>query len=123
MHLTQLTLFFVLLQTLVSIYHYASYHNEKSFALPDEYHPERWMGDPRFANDDRDLFQPFQFGPRNCIGRNLAYIEMRLILAAVLWNFDLKLADDSKNWIGDQKIYGLWEKGPLNVHLTPRFKD
>lgn len=105
------------------MYHYALYHNEKSFALPEEFHPERWLGDTRFANDDRDIFQPFQIGPRNCIGRNLAYVEMRLILARVLWNFDLKLAEDCRNWIGDQKIYFLWEKGPLNVHLTPRFEE
>lgn len=44
---------------------------------------------------------------------------MRVILARVIWNFDLKVADDSTNWT-EQKLYGLWKKGPLNVHLTPR---
>lgn len=34
--------------------------------------------------DDRQAFQPFVLGPRNCIGRNLAYAEIRLILAKVL---------------------------------------
>lgn len=55
--------------------------------------------------------------------RSLAYIEMRLILARVLWNFDLRLADDSKDWLGRQKIYLLWEKIPLNMYLTPRTQD
>lgn len=45
---------------------------------------------------------------------------MRIILARVLWNFDLKLADESKDWLGKQKIYLLWEKSPLYVYLTPR---
>lgn len=54
---------------------------------------------------------------------SLAYIEMRLILARLLWNFDMTLADDSKDWIDKQKIYLLWEKGPLNVHLTPRSRE
>ncbi|KAK2602625.1 hypothetical protein N8I77_009141 [Diaporthe amygdali] len=106
--------------TVVSQYHYALYHNEKFFTKPEEYHPERWLGDPKFATDDRDVFQPFQIGPRNCIGKNLAYIEMRIILARVLWNFDLKLAEDSKDWLSRQKIYLLWEKAPLHVYLTPR---
>ncbi|KAI3400197.1 hypothetical protein diail_4082 [Diaporthe ilicicola] len=109
--------------TVVSQYHFALYHNEKFFAVPEEYHPERWLGDPRFATDNRDVFQPFHIGPRNCIGKNLAYIEMRIILARVLWNFDLKLADESKDWLSRQKIYLLWEKGPLNVYLTPRAQN
>ncbi|KAG6353910.1 hypothetical protein INS49_005167 [Diaporthe citri] len=106
--------------TVVSQYHYALYHNEKFFTKPEEYHPERWLGDPEFATDNRDVFQPFHIGPRNCIGKNLAYIEMRIILARVLWNFDLKLADESKDWLSRQKIYLLWEKSPLYVYLTPR---
>lgn len=106
--------------TVVSQYHYALYHNEKFFAKAEEYHPERWLGDPEFATDNRDVFQPFNIGPRNCIGKNLAYIEMRIILARVLWNFDLRLADESRDWLSRQKIYLLWEKSPLYVYLTPR---
>lgn len=45
---------------------------------------------------------------------------MRIILARVLWNFDLSLADESKDWLRRQKIYLLWEKSPLYVYLTPR---
>jgi len=45
---------------------------------------------------------------------------MRLILARVLFNFDMDLAADSENWIADQKIYSLWRKTALNVHLTLR---
>lgn len=44
---------------------------------------------------------------------------MRIIIARVLWNFDMKIADDSKDWADKQKIFNLWEKGPLNVLLTP----
>lgn len=50
---------------------------------------------------------------------SLAYAEMRLILARVIFNFDMRLADDSKGWMERQKIYLLWEKSPLNVFLAP----
>ena len=50
---------------------------------------------------------------------SLAYIEMRIILARVLWNFDMRIAEESLDWMSKQKIYNLWEKGPLMVHLTP----
>lgn len=53
----------------MSLYHYALYYNEKFFKKPEEFHPERWLGDAEFADDDRDVFQPFHIGPRNCIGR------------------------------------------------------
>lgn len=49
---------------------------------------------------------------------SLAYAEMRLILAQVLWNFDMELAPESDNW-ANQKIFSLWQKGPLYVKLTP----
>ena len=44
---------------------------------------------------------------------------MRLILARVLWNFDLELCDESKGW-SDQKAYILWEKPPLLCKLSFR---
>lgn len=44
---------------------------------------------------------------------------MRLILARLIWNFDLKLADDVHDWIGEQENYLLWKKLPLKVVLTP----
>ncbi len=44
---------------------------------------------------------------------------MRLILARVLWNFDMRIADDSRHWLGRQRIYLMWEKGPLNAYLVP----
>ena len=72
-----------------------------------------------FYNDNRDVHQPFSFGPRNCLGRNLAYNEMRIILAIVLWNFDLVMREESKNW-QDQKAGPLWVKHSLWCDIRPR---
>lgn len=44
---------------------------------------------------------------------------MRLILALVVFNFDMKIAEESKDWI-TQRNFLMWEKGPLKVHLKPR---
>lgn len=44
---------------------------------------------------------------------------MRMILARVIFNFDMSIAEDSKGWMERQKIFLFWQKGPLNVHLTP----
>lgn len=53
------------------------------------------------------------------LSRSLAFAEMRQIPAKVLWNFDLSLAGDCVDWVENMKIYGLWEKKPLMVKLTP----
>ena len=46
--------------------------------------------------------------------------EMRLILARMLWNFDLKLCDESCGWKESQKVFNVWEKKPLKVKVMSR---
>ncbi|KAI0174917.1 averantin oxidoreductase [Pestalotiopsis sp. NC0098] len=108
--------------TAVSVPLYAACRSAENWVDPASFIPERWLGqDPRFAGDKRDAFQPFSYGPRNCIGRNLAYVEMKIILARLLWHFDLQSASDGreeKDWL-DQKVYLIWEKSPLWIKLVP----
>jgi hypothetical protein len=49
---------------------------------------------------------------------SMAYHEIRLLLGKTLFNFDIQLKEESKNW-DDQKIFILWAKGELNCTLTP----
>lgn len=106
--------------TAVSVYQWAANHSPANFADPELFVPERWLGtNQKYANDIREACQPFSYGPRNCVGRNLAYMEMRIILARLLWNFDFELCDESKEWL-KQKAFILYEKPPLLVKLTKR---
>ncbi|KAF5868705.1 putative toxin biosynthesis cytochrome p450 protein [Botrytis fragariae] len=107
----------------------------ENFHLPYEFHPERWLGtadveelksafpdmkltDPKiFEGDDRKARQPFSVGPANCIGKNLAYAEMRVLLGNVVWGFDLEGARDSESWLERNRIYALWKKPELWVKL------
>jgi cytochrome P450 len=75
--------------------------------------------DIRFNKDNKAVVQPFSMGPRNCIGQNLAKAEMRLVLAKMIWHFDMELADPKDDWTR-QRIYGLWDKNPLMVKLSSR---
>jgi hypothetical protein len=50
---------------------------------------------------------------------SMAYAEMRLILAKVLFNFDLELVDKSQEWMKGQKVLTLWMKPSLMVTLKP----
>ena len=50
---------------------------------------------------------------------SLAYAEMRLVLANMVYNFDLDLATESKGWAEKQRAYPLWKRGPLKVFVEP----
>ncbi|KAK5119344.1 hypothetical protein LTR85_007700 [Meristemomyces frigidus] len=97
----------------------AANRNPNNFREPSSFIPERWLPESTdFASDKKHALQPFSTGPRVCLGRNMAYHEIRIILAKVLWNFDLQLCSESDDWI-DQKIYIFWDKGPLYCQLRP----
>ncbi|KAI0003504.1 cytochrome P450 [Xylariaceae sp. FL0662B] len=86
-------------------------------------HPRWILDDPNYTQyhnyDKRDASLPFTYGTRACLGRNLAYYEMRIILARFLYNFDLELCPQSQDWI-KQKSWTLWKKPPLMVKVSPR---
>ncbi|PHH88684.1 hypothetical protein CDD83_7197 [Cordyceps sp. RAO-2017] len=100
--------------TFVEVWQWAVYHDPAHFGQPEAFIPERWLGDTRFDNDKREAFQPFSVGPRDCIGKKLAYSEMRLILARLIWQFDIELAQDSIGWDERNRFYMAIEKGPVN---------
>ncbi|KAG8170257.1 hypothetical protein KVR01_001002 [Diaporthe batatas] len=99
---------------------WAIHRHPNLFHRPNEFIPERWLGDERFKNDRLDAVMPFGNGPRVCIGKNLANSEMRMLMCKVLWNFDLALAEDSRNWIDQCKAFSIWEKPPLHVYVKSR---
>lgn len=104
--------------TSVCVAPYPMFHSPSNFAEPDSFIPERWLNDPRFSSDDKAAFQPFSSGPRNCIGKSLAYAEMRLVLAKLLWNFDLELDPESDSWFPHEMVV-IWNSPALHVKLHP----
>ena len=104
----------------VGIPPWAAARSPLNFQDPESFIPERWLGeDPRYAGDKREASQPFSTGPHGCIGRTLAYAEIRLIIARVLFEFDLELMESSELWQENLKCYILWQVDPLMVKLTP----
>ncbi|KAI6371105.1 hypothetical protein MCOR25_004039 [Pyricularia grisea] len=115
--------------TSLQVTHWAAYHSARNFAEPWSFRPERWLSKREaleayedvsvFAGDNKAVFQPFGVGSRGCLGRGLAYMETRLTLARLVWNFDMELMRDSEDW-ADQRVWMLYEKKPLNLRMVPR---
>ncbi|KAL7785758.1 cytochrome P450 [Trichoderma afarasin] len=112
--------------TAITVFQEVTYHNPEHFAEPDSYIPERWLPkslpfyDAKFDNDNRAVFKPFSYGPRDCIGKNLAYSEMRLTLSRMLYRFDVELVPGQENWHSAQRTFMAWERRPLNIYLKRR---
>ncbi|KID97053.1 benzoate 4-monooxygenase cytochrome P450, partial [Metarhizium majus ARSEF 297] len=83
---------------------YSLNHNKVNFPNPFEFHPERWIASEAGEEAVRLAklgFATFSFGPRNCVGKALAEVEIMLALAAVLRRFDFRSSDTDLGKVGE----------------------
>jgi len=114
---------------------YAVHRDPHNFSpLPDAFVPERWLSPEEqlsleplvFKNKDvihnTAAFVPFSFGPSNCVGKNLAMQEMRMVVCSIMQKFDIRLEDDFelKSWEDNMMDYFITLKGKLPVVLSPK---
>ncbi|KAI9642648.1 hypothetical protein NHQ30_008379 [Ciborinia camelliae] len=110
--------------TCVSYMQYGASHSSTNFHQPNEFIPERWLENQQpsslFINDRKDAHQPFSLGPRSCVGYKLAYLELRLILAKMIWNFDICRPLGPKSGLdwASQKTYAVWVREPFVARLA-----
>jgi cytochrome P450 len=69
---------------------YQLHHREDIYPQSKQFKPERFL-ERQFAAWE---FIPFGGGNRRCLGYALAMLEIKLVLATILTNFPLKLADE-----------------------------
>lgn len=83
--------------TVVGVPMYAIHHSETYFPAPFTFQPERWLESASNSAEDialaRKAFNPFSIGTRQCSGRALAYLQLKLTLAHLLWRFDMRIAE------------------------------
>lgn len=80
-------------------------YDESHWGDPYTFRPERWIIDNGNTAEEvtrlRTFFRPFSSGPGNCVGQNLAMLEMLTTIARTLWRLDVRLAPGST--LGDGK--------------------
>jgi cytochrome P450 len=59
------------------------------FSSPNTFDPDRFLR-PDFHPDSKSAYMPFEKGPRDCIGQQLAILEMKLVLVLTLRYFDFE---------------------------------
>lgn len=110
----------------VSIPAKTAYHSPSKFVDAESFVPERWLPEApaRFSADQKAIFEPFMVGPRNCLGRTLAWMEMKLILAKLFCAFDLWLVPElnGEDW-ANQKAHFAAQTKSLFVTLESKVED
>lgn len=96
-----------------------SLHNDPdNTPSPDSWIPERWTGE--YGGKEKPYTVPFSIGPRACIGINLAYMEMRVVLAKIAFSLDWELVGKPASWPDSCRLTQLWKKSPLPLKFSRR---
>ena len=80
---------------LVWVAHQAMHRDPEYWPQPDTFLPMRWLvpeGHP--LHPIKGAWRPFEFGPRNCIGQELAMLEIKVIMAMTAREFKIQPAYD-----------------------------
>ena len=79
------------------VYHMS--RDESVFPDPEEFKPERWLREQSSKfNQAKEVFAsiPFGFGTRMCVGRRIAELELHLLLARIVQQFDIQYPHDAE---------------------------
>ncbi|KAJ9611707.1 hypothetical protein H2200_004891 [Cladophialophora chaetospira] len=110
--------------TVIQMPQYVMARDPDLYPQPTEFIPERHTS--RSAElmpyKSQEVFHPFSIGPMGCIGKNLAYLEVRLVTAQIIRKFDVRLADGET---GEKLLMGTKDHftlglGELQLCFEPR---
>lgn len=77
--------------TRIAMQNYVHHRNPKVYPDPHSFNPDRWLGTTGSSSAAEKAFTPYSLGPRNCIGQNLANLELRVATALLFRNLDFRL--------------------------------
>lgn len=112
--------------TVMYLVHYLIHRDKKVYGeTADEFVPERWLGDTNTsaAHEEEEhghsdsakvpvsAWRPFERGPRNCIGQELANLEARVILACVVRRYDFIKVGAGEVELDEEGVPVVDEKG------------
>ncbi|KAI1109696.1 cytochrome P450 [Nemania sp. NC0429] len=95
---------------------------DSCYARPEQFIPERWTTRQDLVLDKRG-FAPFSMGKFSCVGKTLAMIEMRFVLAMLVKHFEISFVEGEE---GDSLFKGLrdlftFKPGDLNLRFRMRY--
>jgi len=101
--------------TYVSVPNFTLNRNEKNFSNAESFIPERW-GSEWPETCTKRAFMGWGHGPHECLGKWLAIMEVKMLMAAIILHFDVEWADENQDPLAD-----LWSQvDPVHLRLRVR---
>jgi cytochrome P450 len=100
----------------------AALHMDRSVFGEDvkEFRPERWLsGDAERTRRMEASFLGFSRGKRVCLGQNIAVLQLKKVVPALVLKFDIELADDTQTLDADYSPAVVMAK-PLFIKLAQK---
>ena len=97
---------------------------EEYWPQPNTFLPERWLvtnpNDP--LHPRKGTFRPFEAGARNCIGQELVSIEVRLVLALTVREFEIQdqYPDEGPMFLGEKAYSVEMPESVATAHAKDR---
>ncbi|PIA52194.1 hypothetical protein AQUCO_01000224v1 [Aquilegia coerulea] len=84
-----------------------------------EFKPERWIdADGKLSHENMSKFFVFNRGPRTCVGKDMAFTQIKLAAAAVIFNFHVEVVEGHE--VVPKPSLALHTKNGLLVKLKER---
>lgn len=94
---------------------YLLHRNTKYWERPNEFNPDNFLPE-KVKERNSYAYLPFGGGPRLCIGNNFALMEMQIMLALLVRQFDFKLT--ARGTIEPEPLITLRPKGGLKMRIV-----
>ncbi|KAH9006681.1 high nitrogen upregulated cytochrome P450 monooxygenase 2 [Lactarius hengduanensis] len=110
-------------ETQLCLHTYSIHRDPRNFHTPEAFLPERWLSTSAPVGEHNTAaFFPFSYGPTICVGKNLALMEMRMVLCWVLRRFRFSSAPGVSHdeWEGKILDWFIVRQDPLLVNVSLR---
>ncbi|KAK7865062.1 hypothetical protein R5R35_007189 [Gryllus longicercus] len=105
--------------TMVFVSIFAMHHDPLYFPEPELFRPER------FSPGEKGLIKPYTYmpfgaGPRSCIGERFALLQMKMVLARILLDFEVQTCAETPRALQfDPRALGLRVSQPVWLRFVP----
>ncbi|KAI1021008.1 hypothetical protein LB503_010190 [Fusarium chuoi] len=103
--------------TTVAVSPWTIHRNRKLYKNPDEFDPERRF-DPEQLSNLRRYYIVFSQGPRQCLGRHIAIVELQILISTLVRRYDIYLADQEMDLVIFDRFNS--NPGPFPVRVERR---
>ena len=106
--------------TVVAVPPYSAHRNPEFFPDPERYNPARWLNkeDTEQVNRLKNYTITFSTGPRACLGRHIAIVELQILISTLVLRYDMQFVHPNQ----ELKIFERFQSnpGPLPIRFRQR---